>query len=420
MTIQTTTIRKANVDELIANIEKMNKKCRKLNCEEMKLTFDNEHTKSFNHHPVSGRTLISPMIVEYVDAHLEYEIPVIDGWELIATLDIYPGENDNQVLVSAVPEKEVPEHYKNRNEIACEHCGWNRNRYHSVLLQNTESNEYKEVGSTCVKDFMGHDPRGFLFMASIDFPAIASFKDEYVGSYGRRLYAYGLKEVLVFTSAVIKKHGWMSKGKAYQLECESSASKVWDNLEPSADVMKHRKENLVKTDDDDVAVAEATIEYFENVDATDNDYLTNCQKIATLGYVPSKYMGFACSMVSSYQRVLNDKVKKEAEEKLPPSNWVGEIGDRLKDVRVKVVFTKVMPDRGWGESMLYIFRDALGNEYKTFYSGYKFNYDKDDEILLTGTVKKHDEFKGKKSTMLNRVIGKDAPDEAFTVSEFKL
>ena len=418
MTIQTVTIRKSNMDELIANIEKMNKKCRKLGCEEMVLSFDNEHTKSFDYHPVTNHHLITPMIIEYVDAHLEYEIPVIEGWELVATLDIYPGENDNQVLVSAVPEKEVPDAYKNRNYIACEHCGFNRNRYHSVLLQHTETKEYKEVGSTCVKDFMGHDPRGFMFMASIDFPAIASFKDEDLyGSYGRRLYAYGLKDVLSFTSAVIKKHGWLSKGNAYKFGGESTSEKVWDNLEPTQDVLKHRKDNLVERDDDDHAFAEATIEYFENVDVTDNDYLTNCQKIANLGYVPTKYMGFACSMVSSYQRVLNDNAKKEADEKLPPSEWQGEIGQRLSNIRVKVVYLKHIESE-YGFSTLYIFKDALGNDYKTFYSGSKWELEQDEEVLITGTVKRHEEFRNKKSTMLNRVAVKEVPEELITVEDF--
>ena len=388
--IQTVTIRKINVADLIKGIEKLNKKCRKLGCPEMVLTFDNEHTKSYDHHPVTGRTLLSPMIIEYVDAHLEYEIPVIEGWELVAKLDIYPGENGGNVLVSAVPDKHVPDAYKNRNYIACEHCGYNRNRYHSVLLQHTESKEYKEVGSTCVKDFMGHDPRGFLFLASIDFPAIATFKDEFHESFGRRILAYGLVEVLSITKAVIEKFGWLSKSKAYDFGGEPTAEKVWDNLEPDAYVMKHRKDNLVSIDDEHKALAEKVIEYFENVDATDNDYLTNCQTIANMGYVPAKYMGFACSMVSSYEREMNKVAKAEADAKLPPSEWVGEIGQRIKNVRVKVVFTKEI-DGMYGLSTLYVMKDANGCDYKTFYSGSSWSYEKGDEILITGTVKKHDE-----------------------------
>lgn len=413
--IQTETISKANVAELVANIEKLNKKCRKLGCPEMVLTFDNEHTVSYDIHPVSGRRLLSPLVIEKVDAHLEYEIPVIEGWELVAKLDIYPGENGGNVLVSTVPNKECPDYYKNRNYIACDHCGMNRNRYHSVLLQNTETGEYKEVGSTCVRDFMGHDPKGFLFMASIDFPSICSFKGE---SFGRRILAYALTEVLAITKAVIEKHGWLSKGKAYDFGGEPTAEKVWDNLETDAHVLKYRKDNLVTIDETHKALAEKVVEYFENVDATDNDYLTNCQTIANMGYVPAKYMGFACSMVSSYEREMSKLAKAEADAKLPPSEWVGEIGQRIKNVRVKVVYTREI-DGMYGLSTLYVMKDANGCDYKTFYSGSSWSAEKGDELLITGTIKKHEEYKGKKSTMLNRVVGKEAPaNELIKEEEF--
>ena len=78
--IHTIKIRKSNVDELKKNIEKLNKKARKFGCEEMVLTFDNPSTISYDYHPVTNHHLLYPMVIEYVDATLEYEIPMIEGW----------------------------------------------------------------------------------------------------------------------------------------------------------------------------------------------------------------------------------------------------------------------------------------------------------------------------------------------------
>ena len=417
--IHTIKIRKSNVDELKKNIEKLNKKARKFGCEEMVLTFDNPSTISYDYHPVTNHHLLYPMVIEYVDATLEYEIPMIEGWELIAKLDIYPAENKDMVLVSAVPEKVVPAEYQNKAEIHCDHCGWNRNRHHSILIMNTESGEYKEVGSTCVKDFFGHDPRGFMFLAGIDFPEICRFKDEdSFNGWGRTIHSYELKDVLQVSSAVIKRFGWVSKGKAYDNELESTCSRVWDNLDPSPDFLKHRKHELVEVTDEDKETAELTIEHFKNVNSDGNDYLINLQKLIEMGYVPFKFMGFACSMVSSYNREMYKKEEHEKIESLP-SDHVGEVGERLKGIQVKVLFTKMFESM-YGTSELYIFQDASGNIMKTFYSGSKWSYDKDDMVLLTGTIKKHSEYNGKKETMLNRVVCNDAPDEAFTVDEFKI
>jgi len=417
MTKQTVTIRKANVDELKANIAKLNKKAVKLGCEIMVLTFDNPTTKTFDHHPVTGALLTTPLVMEYIDATLEYNIPVIEGYELIATLDIFPGENDNQVLISAVPDKVVPASHNNKNEIHCDHCGWKRNRHHSVLLQHTETGEYKEVGSTCVKDFFGHDPRGFLMMAEMDFRQVAYFKDEDSANMDRNIWAYGLKEVLSVTSAVMNKFGWLSKGKAYEFGGHATAYRVIDNLEPDQNMLKFHKDELVTVEQEDINIAVDTIKYFETLEANDNDYLLNCIKIASLGYVPYKYMGFACSMINSYKREMYKKDEAEKAAKLPASEFVGEIGQRLIDIQVNVIFTKDIESQ-WGLSTLYIFQDADGNVYKTFYSGSKWEYDKGDQILITGTVKKHDTYQDKKSTILNRVIAKDAPKEMFKAEEF--
>jgi hypothetical protein len=123
-----------------------------------------------------------------------------------------------------------------------------------------------------------------------------------------------------------------------------------------------------------------------------------------MGYVPSKFMGFACSMVSTYLREME---KTAVKADMPESNYIGQIGDRLKRVQVKVLYTKNIESE-WGVSTLYGFQDSLGNIYKTFYSGSNWSANKDDVLFIDGTIKKHDEFNGSKQTMLNRVAASAA------------
>lgn len=56
----------------------------------------------------------------------------------------------------------------------------------------------------------------------------------------------------------------------------------------------------------------------------------------------------------------------------------------------------------YGTSELYIFVDKDGNKYKTFYSGRGWECETGDKVTLKGTVKKHEEYKGEKATMLTR------------------
>jgi hypothetical protein len=384
-------------------IDKMNRKAAKLGCKPMVLTFSEADPYTTSTNPITGHKLVNPMIIERVEAHLEYEIPNIDGWELVAVLDLFSGENGSEVMVSAVPEKVVPDEYKNLNAIHCDHCGINRYRKKSILIRNIETGEHKQVGSTCVKDFFnGNDPKGFMFYASFLFShLVETWDNESEGSGGFRTGGgFPFLEVLNTTAAVVKKFGFTSKKAAWDYGYQSTADRVWDNLCPYP---KMSADEFAPANEADLELAKKTLEYFTNVDAGNNDYLLNIKKIISLGYVPYKYMGFAASMVSSYQRAVEKDAIYKAKKKMGEnSNWVGEIGERLRNVEVKVLSTRDI-ETDFGCSTLYTFQDADMNLYKTFYSGHTWEADVDDVILITGTVKKHEDFRGTKSTMLNRV-----------------
>jgi len=419
-TIQSIKIPKYKIDLLKKAIEKLNRKARKLECEPMVLEFTETTPFKTDIHPITGNKMLSEMVIEMVIATLTYIIPNIDGWELIAKMDIFSSDNGSEVLISAVPNKKIPEQYQNLDKIHCDHCGYNRMRNHSILIRNMETSEYMQVGSTCVKDFFnGNDPQSALFMSSILLHGIVggiSDEDSFGGRWSES-NGFDIETVLLVTAASIKKFGWMSKSKADTYMCQSTSDHVFDNLMPYP---KMPEDNFVHPDDDDKILVEKAIEYWVNVNATNNDYLMNCQKLLKLGYVPFKFMGYACSMISTYQREMEFIAKREAAKTTTePSNYVGNLGERLKGITVNVIFVKEIAS-DWGCSVLYTFQDVLGNIYKTFYSGSGWSAQKDDKIIIDGTVKKHDEFKGEKQTMLNRVSAKKAPSEAFTADEFKV
>jgi len=329
----------------------------------------------------------------YVDATLDYEIPIIDGWELICTFDIVPTDEGSVVFTSKVPDKVIPPEYLNKTEIHCDHCGYVRNRNHSMLMRELETDNHIEVGSTCIKDFFGHDPKAFMWMAQINFGTIIDdMESDFEGSE-RSPYAFGLHDFLATTNAVINDNGWVSRGLAREKGGASTSDIVMEQFS----VNHHPKFVLLPIIDDDRKMADDTIEYFLNLDPEDNDYLTNCKKVAEIGYVPTKQIGVACSMVATFKRSYEDKLRKEARG---VSEYVGEVGDKL-EVAVEVVFDVVVNSM-YGTSVLYIFVDGNGNKYKTFYSGNSWNCETGDKVALKGTVKKHEEYKGEKATMLTR------------------
>lgn len=96
------------------------------------------------------------------------------------------------------------------------------------------------------------------------------------------------------------------------------------------------------------------------------------------------------------------KAREDAQEARRGSEWVGDVGERLRGLSVTVMFETHIESE-WGGSKLVKFSDADGNEFGWFGSGLSiWDLKKGDEVILTGTVKKHDTYQGIKQTMLSR------------------
>jgi len=421
MITETVKIKKDRIPYLREKIEKLNRKAFKLNCPEMILTISETETvwhELYNGHYTKAddldHTFVSKIKRTWVEieATLEYEIPIIDGWDLISTFDIMPGPalpdkdkngntvfGPNVVFTSTVPGKTLPVHYLDKTEIHCDHCGHKRYRTHSMLMKKLDDGGYREVGSTCIKDFFGHSPKAFLWMAQISFTDIISEIEEEKFGGGGGTHCYDLNQVLAYTSLAIRKDGWVSKGAAYD---DPSLTPTVDNMffyMNPPDKYKGREEFIPTVKD--IELAEATVKHFLEIDPGDNDYLTNCVKLAKLGYVPIKMVGVACSMIASYKRELAKTLEKKDR---PESDFVGEVKDKIEVETVKVVFvTEVYSD--YGPSSLYIFVDeTTGNKFKTFYSGKTWSAEMGEYVTLKGTVKEHQTYKGEKATMLTRCV----------------
>lgn len=81
------------------------------------------------------------------------------------------------------------------------------------------------------------------------------------------------------------------------------------------------------------------------------------------------------------------------------SDYQGSVGERIT-VTVKV--EKIMSfDSQWGTSDMFLMRDAGSNVYKWMTSSC-VDMGEGSEVTLTGTVKKHDDYRGTKQTVLTR------------------
>ncbi len=396
-------IPESNMFILKEKIEKINKKAVKLGCNTLEIVVVSEHFVE-KKDETTGESL---GMIKTLDVKVVGDSPVINGWHLVAELQ-HVSDEANAVLIKKVPGEEVPLQYRDANRYNCDHCHKGIYRRETFVVKN-DLNDYKQVGRSCIRDFLGH-PNPEYFLAYAEFwHTIAATFDECEGSYyGHRESRYiPLDQFLVYVDACIEKFGWMSKKKSNELYdsgktdyyIPTTSSRAFDNFyyglrgfkldsRDKVEITTKNREKIVK-------VIDWATNKFVNADVdTLSDFDFNLRVITSSEMIDHKMVNLAACLVPAYNREVEhyEKIAKEAKI----SNHVGTIGKReIFELKLNKVTSF---ETAYGISHLHIFEDMSGNKVNWFASSN--NLDEGKFYKVKGTVKDHSEFKGCKQTII--------------------
>lgn len=166
------------------------------------------------------------------EARTAYDVQIVgtkmiclSGWTFLAVLDHELGVENT--VVRSVSEEPLPDEWRHRGAL-CDHCGQERYRKETYVVRSDEG-EMKQVGSTCLKDFMGHDAEKVLWSVDALLGAREVLEDDEGSSSFSGGTEWGLVEFLAWTAKSIREEGWTSKKMAYENNSMSTAEIV--NLE---------------------------------------------------------------------------------------------------------------------------------------------------------------------------------------------
>lgn len=332
------------------------------------------------------------------------DIQLPGGWKLVAALD---HTSADVPIINAVPDEDVPKKYRKAGS-DCDHCNTNRRRNDTFIIRD-ENGDHKQIGRTCIADFLGHkDALALADMARYlkDFTGCGEYEDERFGG-GLKNTIWDLKNCLAFVSACVRARGWVAKSAPGF----PTASEAWDwflcDFQPYT-IPASRNQAAVLVEPpvvevkDDALVLDA-LAWLEG-ESGRGDYIHNCKTIANSDRVTAKTIGIAASIIGSYKRSLEKKLVREVEAKQNgdrPSEWVGEEKERLRKLRITVLGA-YETEGDYGLSTRVVFKDEVGNDFVWFASGSP-DLEQGESYLVDATVKRHNEFRGKKQTQVNRV-----------------
>jgi len=318
---------------------------------------------------------------------IEGEAPHYNGWEFVATLQ-HNFENGN-IIKSAG--QNVPEEYRTV-PIKCDHCGINRFRKDTYVVKN-ENNEYKQVGSGCLKDFFnGRDPHQIAKYAELLFNM-----DTYVGGYttpSQPTKYIDIKDFLNITNQLIQKFGYISSKKAEQIAEENgfrpmtTAQEAYDNIYG----VYYKGKEIIYPNKENEEIATEALQWIKNQSAN-NNYMHNLITICSSDFIDHRSIGIAASLIPAYYRATH-----EIKEKKITSEYIGNPNEKIE---IKAILQKMFSyDTKFGTTYIYKFTDENGNilVWKTSPK----DFEEEKEYKIKGTIKEHEEYRGEKQTQLTR------------------
>lgn len=351
--------------------------------------------------PIQKETDLPGVTVECVPVMVECKIHY-ENWVVIAVLEHQPYGN----LVHLVegewrPGKELklPEKYKTAQSY-CDHCNTMRARNKTVVLYNTETKEFKQVGTTCLKEYT----------SGIDADMIAAFEEctkeptEFMGFTSHSKWYVDIKNFLAGVVASSSLYGYVSKSRARAINEENNKTTVEATCDLTVRLMSktsvEKEWKDIYESDDTKTFVEESLEWIKNLNAESYSYFDNLKVVCSAELVELKNIGYAASLIASYKNHLKaEKKLKEAEKQNEMYHYYGNVDDKISLQGNLACVANY--DTQFGTMYVYkMIQSSRIFVWKT--SKYLGIDDSGKEVMITGKIKEQSEFRGVRQNILTR------------------
>lgn len=321
----------------------------------------------------------------------------IDDWEFIATLEHHHNGN---IIKRYNTDIEIPERFGTSPDI-CEHCNSNRKRINLYIIHNTKTDEWKQVGKSCLKSFTGGLSAEYVaaWMECINFLADQDCDryDPDVLSTCSSSY-YDINRIISTADAVISKYGYRKAEESdistkdivlLMTKFDVAYAEHFLHIELPTEDKIYTEQALQK--------AELITNFYINQDG-DSEFLHNVKVILSEKYCNLKNIGLLAYLPFGYMKAMERQIQEENRQKENALYYYfGEIGKRYKDVRVNLsILTSYSTNFG------YTFIYQLKDDKNHVFTWKTVSVFEPGVYIATLSVKDHKEYRGQKQTEVTR------------------
>ena len=328
----------------------------------------------------------------------------VDNWEFVATLEYHDGGN----IIRRYNNIVLPKRFRTSGNV-CEHCHTSRPRVNLYIVHNTVTNEFKQVGGTCLSLYTHGLSLEYVTAWLDGMDALTQLNGVYDPDAVSSFNYYNVREVVAYAAALIKKTGYLKAcdycptrdAVAVLLSYVPLSSKLatinGDGYLPKG----------IELTADDMAVSDSEIDsildYYSSL-SDSTEFVHNIKAAISAQWVKPANLGILCYMPEGYYRhVAAEKERKEREEQRATERreHYGEEGKRYKGVAVKSVREVAHYSTEYGITSIYnIVIDD--NIVLTWKSTKEISTEEGAYSKIDFTVKCHDDYNGTPQTIVTR------------------
>lgn len=347
---------------------------------------------------------IGAEVVQY-EATISGTAPRYEGWEFMAALDsLTTADGEAEWVVRCAPG--VTDESVDRGALragACDHCTTCRpNRRKLYLVRNVDTGEHRQVGATCVKDFLG-------WQAMPVFISPRDLDDELALGGCSRTPAFTPRFVVVVALATVAAFGWVPRSRAqYDPKAVATASMMTPYLigpaagragdedrEVIARIQPHIMDAEARADE---VIATVLGEFAEAA----SGYEANLRAALRAEYIELGQLGLLASIVPAYDRIVGRQAERQAQRDAFEPEYLGDVGDK---VEISGVITTAMTIDGYAygtTQRLVVIRTETALVKFCSSAAWTYDVDAGDQVTITATIKRLDVWRERKQTVVVR------------------
>lgn len=323
--------------------------------------------------------------VEVTDLEIQGEIPRKGGWAIHSKIEPSGVPGKNFVFTT---EGHANLNHLRTAKLFCEHCNAARLKARAYYIEHEDGRQMM-VGADCLKDFLPGIAVEHLLAYMNAFQESKEYDEEEIGiAFENRVYP--AFDAFMDAIVAIRMSGFVSKTKAQEGDGEATANFI--NPSPKMAVMMYDGVDI-----DALKIeAQACIDHLLAKNAEGNDFIYNIQLAIQAEYVKPKLYGYIAAGANVWMK----DMEATREHKNRSNEHLGTVGVRKMFPNLKLIGVSIT-EGYYGNTYIHRFEDEAGNSLVWFGSK-ELDVKEGSIVNLKATIKSHDEYKGRKQTIITR------------------